>query len=191
MKQTPQREIAFSNEPFALVTESALDTERIAREREQSERDHADATTRQLTLPKTKLEAVEALKVLRPFIGRSQMHCLADACRGEEKQWFFDKLCELAALVTAMPKTYEQDGKGDRAIASLHYFVGGCDWWVTEKDIETPDALGQHQAFGLASLGDEPELGYISIVELLANGAELDLHFNPRTLAEVRAGLRD
>jgi len=137
-------------------------------------------------MSKTKCEAIAAMKVLQPFIGRSQMSCLADACRGEEKQFFFDRLCELAALVQAMPKTYDQDGLGDKAVAHLHYFTGSCDWWITEKDKETADEPGQHQAFGLASFGDEPELGYISIVELLANGAELDLYWTPKTLGEIR-----
>jgi hypothetical protein len=31
-----------------------------------------------------------------------------------------------------------------------------------------------------------PELGYISIAELVANNVELDLYFTPRTLAEVK-----
>ena len=44
----------------------------------------------------------------------------------------------------------------------------------------------QHQAFGLADLGMGAELGYISIVELLENGAELDLHFVPRTLEQIK-----
>lgn len=44
----------------------------------------------------------------------------------------------------------------------------------------------QLQAFGLADLGYGGELGYISIVELLECGAELDLHWTPQTLAEVK-----
>jgi hypothetical protein len=32
-----------------------------------------------------------------------------------------------------------------------------------------------------------PELGYISIEELVANGIELDLYWTPKTLAEVKA----
>jgi hypothetical protein len=39
----------------------------------------------------------------------------------------------------------------------------------------------QLQAFGLACMF-EKELGYISIAELLRNGAELDLHFEPRAI---------
>lgn len=137
----------------------------------------------------TKLQAIVAIQTLKPFIGLSQMQCLVDLGRGEEKQFFFDKLCEYAERVTNMPKTYEQDGKGKQAIVSLHYFTGGCDWWITEKDkswndIEHP---GQHQAFGLADLGYGAEFGYISIVELLANGAELDLHFRPCTIAELQS----
>jgi hypothetical protein len=77
----------------------------------------------------------------------------------------------------------ETDGKGADAIVYLHYFTSGCDWWIREKDMEAE----QLQAFGWASLnGDYPELGYISIVELLSVGAELDLHFEPRTWEQLQ-----
>jgi hypothetical protein len=79
-----------------------------------------------------------------------------------------------------MPKTYEQDGLGQQAIAHLHYFTAGGDWYITERDTH-PD---QHQAFGAANLGYGAELGYISLPELLAAGAELDLHFTPRPLTQ-------
>jgi hypothetical protein len=141
----------------------------------------------------TKREATEATKVLRGFIGHSQMACLADSCRGEEKQFFFDKLCEYAARIAAMPQTYDQDGKGDEAIVHLHYFTGGCDWFITEKDKGTEEeradgAVEQQQAFGYANLGDPncAELGYISIVEIIANGAELDLYFTPKPLKDCK-----
>jgi hypothetical protein len=141
---------------------------------------------------KTKRDATTALATLHDFIGRSQLSAIGQACYGEEKQFFFDKLVELAAIVSSMPKTYEQDGKGDDAIVSLHYFAGGsANWWITEKDMETPEEPGQHQAFGLANFFGGPtdqdaELGYISIVELLAAGAELDFYFKPRTLRELK-----
>jgi hypothetical protein len=151
-----------------------------------------------MSRPHTKREATEAMKVLRGFIGHSQMACLADSCRSEEKQFFFDKLCEYADRVATMPQTYDQDGKGDEAIAYLHYFAGGaCNWYITEKDKggpddprpETPDASPpQHQATGWADLGDpmNAEFGYISIVEILAAGGELDLYFTPKTLKECK-----
>jgi hypothetical protein len=80
-----------------------------------------------------------------------------------------------------MPKTYETDGQGDEAIAHLHYFTSGFDWYITERDMEEE----QLQAFGLACV-HETELGYISIVELLRNGAELDLHFMPKAIKFFR-----
>jgi hypothetical protein len=66
----------------------------------------------------------------------------------------------------------------------LHYFTHGGDYWITERDM----ASEQLQAFGLADIGYGPELGYISIVELLENGAELDLHYSPGvvTVGEIR-----
>ena len=92
----------------------------------------------------------------------------------------------MAGIVTRMPKTYETDGAGDNAMAYLHYFSSNCDWFITEKD-EDSDGEGQIQAFGLADLGYGGELGYISIAELIALNVELDLHFTPSTLAQIKA----
>jgi hypothetical protein len=128
------------------------------------------------------LEAATAIKSLRPFIGWQQLDAVGDLCRGEERQFFKNKLVELAALVGAMPKTYETDGQGKQAIAQLHYFTGDCDWYITERDCEDR----QLQAFGLANMGYGAELGYISLEEILACGAELDLHWTPKTLAEIK-----
>lgn len=143
-------------------------------------------TTTTATTEKPKLTP-EALALLRRFISPRQMRALHFCMRGEEKQFFIDKLAELAATIAGMPITYEQEGKGEEAIVYLHYFAGGQgNWYITEKDVETAEEPGQHQAFGLADLfGDGGELGYISIVELIRNGAELDLYFKPRTLREV------
>ena len=63
-----------------------------------------------------------------------------------------------------MHKVYEQGGKGDAAIVHLHYFTSSGDWYITERDT----SVAQHQAFGSADLGYGPELGYISIAELIA-----------------------
>ena len=123
------------------------------------------------------------LATLRRFIGSTQMAVIQHAMRGEEGAFFVGKMIEYAERIASMPKTYETDGTGDQAIAHLHYFTGGCDWYITEKDCEDV----QHQAFGLACI-HESELGYISIVDLLRCRAELDLHFTPRTLAAVKEG---
>jgi len=70
------------------------------------------------------------------------------------------------------------------AVAHLHYFLGSADWWIVEKDSD-PDSAGQIQAFGIADLGMGPELGYISIPELLEVRAELDFYHTPKTVAEI------
>ena len=146
--------------------------------------DLTDRAKTEAPMPATKLDAATALSSLRGFIGKSQLHAIDQGCWGEERQYFYDKLVEMAGIATTMPETYEQDGLGDNAIAHLHYFKGSCDWYITEKDSETD---GQHQAFGLANLGYGGEIGYISIVELIELDVELDLHFTPCTLAEIKA----
>jgi hypothetical protein len=132
------------------------------------------------------------LILLRHFINRNQLAVIVSNCRGEEGEWFQQKLTELSNLVQQMPKSYENRER--EATAWLHYFKGGADWWITEKDAGSPDdeqngiSPGtQMQAFGLADLyRDGGEVGYICIAELLENGVELDLHWTPKTLAEVR-----
>ena len=130
---------------------------------------------------------LEDVQLLRHFIGPAQINAMLYGTRGEEGAFFRQKITATAALILAMPKTYEQEGNGSAAIVHLHYFKGDMDWFITEKDAETPDEPGQHQAFGLADLGYGGELGYISIVELVRAGVELDLYWKPRPLAEIQA----
>lgn len=131
---------------------------------------------------------VEDLALLRRFMSPRQVTVVHSLMRGEERQFFIDKLTELATTIKTMPATYEQDGKGEDAIVYLHYFAGGSgNWYITEKDKETPEEPGQHQAFGLADLfNDGGEFGYISIIELMRQGVEMDFHFKPCTLRELR-----
>ena len=124
---------------------------------------------------------------LRHFIGRRQLAAIIDGATGEESEWFRAKIGELFETVQTMPKSYETEGQGMRAIARLRYFAGGsAAWLITERDAGAPgDSTPgeQHQAFGHADLfGDGGELGYISIAEIIAEGGELDLHFTPKPL---------
>ena len=124
-----------------------------------------------------------AIAALRGFVPLAQLSIIGEMCRGEEGDFFRAKMVEYAERVAKMPKTYEQDGMGDEAIAHLHYFTAGADWYITEKDMEDE----QHQAFGCADLGYGKELGYISLVELCAIASvEIDLHWIPKTLREVK-----
>ena len=133
-----------------------------------------------------RLDAANALRKLRAqgFIGNAQAQALGIVLRGEERQFFQDKVCDIAALVTSMPKTYEQDGKGDQAIVHLHYFASGlANWYITERDQE-PEQL---QAYGMVNLGYGDEKGYISLLEITNCGAELDLYWTPKTLKAVQS----
>ena len=135
------------------------------------------------TLPATKMQAATALHQLKGFIGRNQLAAIDAGIWGEERQFFYDKLVEMAQIVTTMPVTYETDGQGLQAIVKLHYFTAGADFYITERDCEAE----QLQAFGKADIfQDGGELGYISIVEILEGGAELDLHWTPKTLGEIK-----
>ena len=133
------------------------------------------------------LKAANAMYATKDFISFPQREAIKDFVYGEEGPFFAEKLVELQNIIGDMPKSYETDGQGEEAIAYLHYFKNGWDWYITEKDAEDD----QQQAFGLVS-GHEVELGYISIAELTAKGveAELDLHWTPKTLREIKEELK-
>lgn len=122
-------------------------------------------------------EAAAALPTLARFIGPAQRRALHTFLAGEEGAWFAARILAIRDRVASMPSTYGQEGADDPT-AYLRYFIGGATWLITEKDSERE----QHQAFGWADLG-EPELGYISLVDVLQVGAELDLHFEPQPLS--------
>lgn len=130
---------------------------------------------------------------LNQFIGKSQLSAMREACRGEEGAFFRAMMKELETKIKTMPKTYETDGQGDVALATLHYFMGGTDWWIIERDVGSPGDLEQGiqaQAFGFTCLNgdtENAELGYISIQELIENGVELDLYYKPEKIGDIKA----
>lgn len=128
------------------------------------------------------------------FIGRRQSAALRQLLAGEEAAWFADRIGHLATTIATMPATHGGDG-----IARLHYFTRGADWFILERDIGGPDderdgIPPQSQAYGFADLDGQhgrshhAEQGYISLPEILEAGAELDLHWEPRSLAAIRKG---
>lgn len=133
---------------------------------------------------------IEALNKIRSFLPSSQFKVLSQNIKkSEESGFFIDKVLEIQNIIDTMPKTYEQDGKGNNAIAYLHYFGGSSDFYITEKDMQ---GNGTKQAFGLADIfGDGGEIGYISISEIVSNGMELDLYWQPKTLAVINGAEPD
>ncbi len=125
------------------------------------------------------------IQMLRRFVPTQQLDTIVELMHGQEGEFFQDKIVELSELIEHyMPRTHETEGEGDNAFVYLHYFKGAGDWYVTERDVEPV----QHQAFGYANpLGDPAcaEKGYISIVELIQNGIELDLHWKPCQLHTI------
>jgi hypothetical protein len=110
--------------------------------------------------------------------------------RGPEREFYRDKMVELAQNVKAMPLATEETHKVDGAPkAYLRYFnaFGSGTWWIYGKDFpyDANPRGQQHQAFGHADIfGDGGEMGYISLVELFSIKPpsamiELDLYFEP------------
>jgi len=83
------------------------------------------------------------------------------------------------------PPIRSQDGKGYEATVFAHYFIGGCDWLVTEYD---PD---DDLAFGWACLNGDTqnaELGYVSLAELDEVRVPIRVHgVSERVRAELGA----
>jgi len=123
---------------------------------------------------------------LKKFLSHSQIHILSGLClSSEEAEHFIAIINNQAEITDLMPVTYEQDGLGNDAMIHLHYFLNGCDWYITEKDMEG----GVLQAYGFAILNGDlhnAEMGYISISELVKHGAEMDFYFDKKTIGELK-----
>jgi len=131
----------------------------------------------------------------RHWMRRSQRMAIAEAIRGEEGEYFVNLLIDLKYVIENMPRTYEtEEQRMQDKVIYLHYFGGSVDAWIVERDLgggKYQAEIGpQHQAFGPITLCGESvgdsEWGYISIQELIDNGIELDLHWEPKTIKEVK-----
>lgn len=131
------------------------------------------------------------------FMPASQRFAFLEALDGEEAEFFIDNLWELAKTIRGIPVTYntEEVETADKVL-HLHYFGGGVDAWIVERDVgDTPDQDGlgeQLQAFGkITVMGGgwrDAEWGYISIQELIENGIELDFYWEAKTVKEMERG---
>ena len=134
-------------------------------------------------------ETIEASKRVVGFMPFCQLTTVMDTITGEigdaedcEKLDYLRLLNEMGNIIEQMPLSTTQGNGGD-SIVHLHYYCGGNDWWITQKDIAGP----QLQAFGVVSLSSNyPEFGYISIETLrMQPYVELDFNWVPKKLNEI------
>lgn len=69
---------------------------------------------------------------LKDWMAPQQFAIFTRLKRGEEGAFFSEVEQKFQSILSTMPKTYDQDGKEDEAIAYLHYFGGACDYYITE-----------------------------------------------------------
>jgi hypothetical protein len=100
---------------------------------------------------------------------------------------------KLACALRNTPALYKQDGKGDEAIIYVKIFdpCGAGTWYLTEFSEVAPDGV-PNLAFGYVTGLGQNELGYVSFEELatvkgaLGIGLEIDVHFTPSKLGDVK-----
>ncbi|MBD3204119.1 DUF2958 domain-containing protein [Candidatus Woesearchaeota archaeon] len=88
-----------------------------------------------------------------------------------------------------IPKLYETDNiKLRDKIIHLHFFIGGCDWYIAEYDQE------RNLFFGFTILNGDTnnaEWGYISFEELKKIKVgfveiDRDIHWKPKPASEIK-----
>ncbi len=107
-----------------------------------------------------------------------------------------------ARELAKLPKLYANEDAGvslPEVIIHMHFFIGGCDWYIAEYD-------GENLFFGYANLGDDlnAEWGYISLEELreikvsvpllkdekhigsIPAEVDRDLHWRPKPFREIK-----
>ncbi len=91
-------------------------------------------------------------------------------------------------LLDQIPRLYETEHiPVEDKLIYLHFFIGGCDWYITEYD-------GDDLFFGFAILNGDYEMaewGYISFAELKSiciDGLEIDcvLGWTPEKASEIK-----
>ena len=123
---------------------------------------------------------------VKPFMPISQQRVVKQNIKE-----FQDVLEHLEGIITKMPATYEtEEIPQEEKVAYLHYFHGGSDWYIFEKDKgdTANNDFEQNQMFGYSILGGDmqnAEFGYISMQEINQTAVELDFHFTPITFAEL------
>lgn len=146
----------------------------------------------------SKATAITMLKeggILSNFMSAVQRRALTYLLGGEESSYFIEQVTRTVKAVTNTPLTYQTESieTADKVL-HLHYFKGGIDAWIVERDMgDSPSDNGlgeQHQAYGKITLcgggWEEAEWGYISIKDLIDHGVELDLHWEPKTVKEMK-----
>lgn len=141
---------------------------------------------------KTEKEFNENLRKIQHFISVEQVQALQDIFKGEEGLYAQDIVKTLSGIIENMPVSYEtEETDTPDKVIHLHYFSGGSDWYIIEKDKGSPDDTIQgiqQQAFGYAILNGDTinaEWGYINIFELIENNVELDFHWTPIKFCEL------
>lgn len=85
-----------------------------------------------------------------------------------------------------MPDLYStEDVKLEDKLIVEHFFIGGCDWYISESD-------DKGLMFGFVNLNDPQmaEWGYVSLSELKEISAgylevDRDLHWTPKKFSEI------
>lgn len=100
-----------------------------------------------------------------------------------EHEWpqFASIIENLGKILQKLPALYAQDGKGYDSIVYAHYFVGGTDIFVTEREGD--------ELFGYTILNGDYEMsefGYSNLCELKGiRVLNLDFYWEPKTLREA------
>ena len=116
------------------------------------------------------------------LVGKEQLNVFRYLMQSDEGSFFNETINELMEIANEMPRTYEtKDIAENNKIAHLHYFKGGFDFYMVEMD-----ALPElSKCFGFIK-GHETEWDYISLPDILKAGVELDLHWTPKSIAEIK-----
>jgi hypothetical protein len=131
--------------------------------------------------------SAETRKTLRHIVPPNQLRFIQQLMRGEEGEYFAQALLSLESSYNALPIIGgpESDQPAEIAVATIHLFHPSCDWWIVERDEDPTEPV-----FGIADMGDR-ELGYISLSEILASRmVEVDLHWKPKTVAQIMSEAR-
>jgi len=120
-------------------------------------------------------------KYTRAIMPKAQQMAVMQSGKGEEKQFFIDKIKEFEKAFEDAKK--RQNISLDDSIVKAHFFYGQTDWYILDYE------PSENMFFGYVILNGDvqnAEAGYISIDELhTVKGIELDFYWTQKELGKV------
>lgn len=153
-------------------------------------------------IPKQKFKETDPTTALRKVAGwipKEQLRFIEELIKGEEGEFFLDKMNEVAETIEKLPS---YNGSEPDPLVLMHYFRGASDWYIFEYD-RSNSTDGYIRAYGFTIRNGDyinadngtipictPKTDKVGMANSICGlPVEIDLHWQPKRLSRIKAEL--